>query len=82
VEVQVDGGPWRPATIDKSEQGRFAWTLWSVDWPNATAGEHTVTSRAVDTQGHVQPAMDAPSIARKKTYWESNGQVSRRVRLT
>ncbi len=59
VEVQVDGGPWRQAAIDKSEQGKFAWTFWSVDWPNATPGEHTITSRAVDTQGNVQPAMDA-----------------------
>ncbi|MBA2548612.1 MAG: sulfite oxidase, partial [Burkholderiaceae bacterium] len=81
VEVQVDGGPWRAATIDKSEQGKFSWTFWSADWPNAAAGEHTVTSRAVDTQGNVQPAMDAPSIAGKKTYWESNGQVARRVRI-
>ena len=81
VEVQVDGGPWRAATIDKSEQAKFAWTFWSVDWPNAAPGEHTITSRAVDTQGNVQPAMDAPSIAKKKTYWESNGQVARRVRI-
>jgi hypothetical protein len=79
--VQVDGGPWRPATIDRSEQGKFAWTFWSVDWPNATPGEHTITSRAVDTQGSVQPAMDDARIAKKKTYWESNGQVSRRIRI-
>jgi hypothetical protein len=79
--VQVDGGPWRAATIDKSEQGKFAWTFWSVDWPNAAPGEHTITSRAVDTHGNVQPAMDAPSIAKKKTYWESNGRVARRVQI-
>ncbi|MEP6608742.1 MAG: sulfite oxidase [Burkholderiaceae bacterium] len=81
VEVKVDGGPWRPAAIDRSEQGRFAWTLWSVDWPNAAPGEHTITSRAIDTQSNVQPAMDDPRIVKKKTYWESNGQVARRVRL-
>ena len=81
VEVQVDGGPWRAATLDKSEQAKFAWTFWSVDWPNAASGEHTITSRAVDAQGQVQPAMDAPSIAKKKTYWESNGQVTRQIRI-
>ncbi|TIR45383.1 MAG: sulfite oxidase, partial [Mesorhizobium sp.] len=43
--------------------------------------EHTVTSRAVSTTGQVQPAMDDPLIARKRTYWESNGQVTRRVRV-
>ena len=81
VEVQVDDGPWRSATIDRSEQAKFAWSFWSIDWPNATPGEHTITSRAVDIQGNVQPAMDDPRIAKKKTYWESNGQVSRRIRV-
>ena len=81
VEVQVDGGPWRAASIDRSEQGKFAWSFWSIDWPNATSGEHTITSRAVDIQANVLPAMDDPRIAKKKTYWESNGQVSRRIRV-
>jgi len=40
-----------------------------------------VTSRAIDVQGRIQPAMDAPSIANKHTYWESNGQVTRRIRI-
>jgi len=26
--------------------------------------------------------MDDPWIAKKRTYWESNGQVTRRIRLT
>jgi len=81
VEVKVDEGPWRSATIDRSEHGKFAWSFWSIDWPNATPGEHSITSRAVDIQGTVQPAMDDPRIARKKTYWESNGQVSRRIQV-
>jgi hypothetical protein len=42
---------------------------------------HTVTSRAIDTEGHLQPAMDDPQIANKRTYWESNGQITRRVRI-
>jgi DMSO/TMAO reductase YedYZ molybdopterin-dependent catalytic subunit len=81
VEVQIDGGPWRSAIIDRSEQAKFAWSFWSIDWPNATSGEHAITSRGVDTHGDVQPAMDDPRIAKKKTYWESNGQVSRRIRV-
>jgi len=81
VEVQVDGGPWRQATIDRSDKGKFAWTFWSVDWPNAASGEHTITSRAVDSHGNVQPAMDDSRIAKKKTYWESNGQVERKIRI-
>ena len=82
VEVQIDAGPWVTATIDRSEQAEFAWKPWSLEWANATPGEHAITSRAIDTQGNVQPAMDDPRIAKKRTYWESNGQVTRRVRLT
>ncbi|PBB85437.1 MULTISPECIES: sulfite oxidase [unclassified Mesorhizobium] len=79
VEVKIDDGPWMPATIDETEKADFAWKIWSIDWPKPSAGEHTVTSRAVSTGGQVQPAMDDPIIAKKHTYWESNGQVTRRI---
>ena len=82
VEVQVDGGAWMPATLDRTEKAEFAWTPWSLTWTDARPGTHTVTSRAIDTQGNIQPAMDDPRITRKKTYWESNGQVGRRIQLT
>ena len=81
VEVQIDGGPWMPATIDRSQEAEFAWKIWSIDWEKPTAGEHTITTRAIDTAGNVQPAMDDPRIAKKRTYWESNGQVTRRIRI-
>jgi DMSO/TMAO reductase YedYZ molybdopterin-dependent catalytic subunit len=82
AEVQIDGGPWVAATMDRREQAEFAWKLWSVPWANATRGEHAITTRAIDIHGNVQPAMDDPRIARKRTYWESNGQVTRQLRLT
>ena len=47
----------------------------------ACTGEHTITSRAIDRSGNVQPAMDDPLIANKKTYWESNGQITRHIRV-
>jgi hypothetical protein len=81
VEVRVDDGPWVAATIDHSETAEFAWVIWSVDSIALSAGEHSVTSRAIDKQGRIQPAMDDPLIANKHTYWESNGQVTRRVRI-
>ena len=81
VEVQVDGGPWMPSMIDEGAASDFAWELWSVAWPNATPGEHTVTSRATDTAGDVQPTMTDPRIANKRTYWESNGQITRLVQV-
>jgi hypothetical protein len=44
-------------------------------------GEHTITTRAIDATGAVQPAPDDPRIANKKTYWESNAQITRHVQL-
>ena len=82
VEVKIDDGPWLEATIDHSEEAEFAWKIWHLDWEKAAPGEHTVTSRAIDATGQIQPAMDDPWIAKKKTYWESNGQVTRRVKIS
>lgn len=81
VEVRIDDGPWRPATIDRGQEHEFAWKFWHVDWEDAAAGEHTITSRAIDRTGDVQPAMSDPIIANKHTYWESNGQLTRRIRI-
>jgi DMSO/TMAO reductase YedYZ molybdopterin-dependent catalytic subunit len=82
VEVQVDAGPWMPATIDRGEEAEFAWKSWSFEWAKPAPGEHTITSRAIDTAGNIQPAIDDPRISKKRTYWESNGQVTRRVRIS
>ena len=82
VEVQIDGGSWVPATIDRSQAAEFAWVIWYLDWKSASPGEHAITSRAIDTQGNIQPALDDPRIAKKHTYWESNGQVTRQIRIT
>jgi DMSO/TMAO reductase YedYZ molybdopterin-dependent catalytic subunit len=81
VDVQIDHGPWLAATIDRSEDAEHAWKLWSLDWETSAAGEHSITSRAVDTFGRIQPSMSDPDIASKKTYWESNGQVTRRIQV-
>jgi DMSO/TMAO reductase YedYZ molybdopterin-dependent catalytic subunit len=79
VEVKIDNGPWIKATLDTSKS-EYTWRFWHLDAP-LTLGEHTVTSRAIDTTGKVQPAMDDPIIANKKTYWESNGQITRHVNI-
>jgi DMSO/TMAO reductase YedYZ molybdopterin-dependent catalytic subunit len=81
VEVRIDDGPWQQATIEEGADAAHAWKVWSLDWTDAAPGEHGVTSRAIDTEGNVQPAPDDPVIANKRTYWESNGQVTRHVRI-
>ena len=41
-----------------------------------------VASAVSGRAGKVQPAMDDPIIANKKTYWESNGQITHHVKIT
>jgi DMSO/TMAO reductase YedYZ molybdopterin-dependent catalytic subunit len=86
VEVSIDNGPWMAATLDRQPSRRkrsreFAWTFWRLHWGTPSAGLHTVTSRAIDVDGNVQPSQEDPSIANKVTFWESNGQITRRVRI-
>ncbi|HEY6989555.1 MAG TPA: molybdopterin-dependent oxidoreductase [Bryobacteraceae bacterium] len=106
VEVQIDNGPWlpatwTPATLDKKSVSRdrwmsphadsdrwdredkairpYAWKFWTLDWGAAPSGEHRIRSRAIDIKGNVQPPPDDPFLASRRTYWESNGQITRRV---
>jgi DMSO/TMAO reductase YedYZ molybdopterin-dependent catalytic subunit len=82
VEARIDGGPWLPTFLVAGAAATgFEWQRWGCDWDRPTPGEHTVTSRAFDTNGNVQPPPDHPAIADKLTYWESNGQITRKVRI-
>ena len=83
VEVRIDDGPWRAADLDRPHGARgrdgFEWTFWTLPWGKAPAGEHRVTSRAFDHAGNVQPPPEDPYLASRVTYWENNGQITRRV---
>jgi DMSO/TMAO reductase YedYZ molybdopterin-dependent catalytic subunit len=81
VEVRIDDGPWLPATLTEGAGGDVTWTFWLLDWGMPASSEHSITTRAIDTAGNVQPSPDDPLIAGKQTYWESNGQITRRVRI-
>ena len=81
VEVQIDGGAWQSAVFEPNSGTEFTWSFWQLDWNNPTTGEHDITSRAIDAEGNVQPAPTDPLIANKHTYWESNGQITRHVRI-
>ena len=78
VEVQIDGGPWQPAALDKSNT-RFSWKLFRYRWEGAAPGEHTLVSRATDIRGTVQPS--AAELKRKKTFLEDNAQFPRKVKI-
>ena len=84
VQVRIDSGPWQNATLfHHRPQGRrssgYAWRFWTFDWGTPSPGEHRITSRAFDIEGNVQPAPTDPFLASRRTYWESNGYVTRRV---
>ncbi|MEZ5352316.1 MAG: sulfite oxidase [Bryobacteraceae bacterium] len=81
VEVSVDGGAWKAAQIEKQSGGPYNWSFWIWDWKDASPGEHTVSSRAIDSKGKIQPAPDDPSIKLKKTYWEANQQAVRKITI-
>ena len=78
VEVKVDDGPWKPATMWK-DNTPYSWKLFTFEWTGAAPGDHTIVSRAIDARGEMQLAQDN---ATKKTRWENNGQVARKFRLS
>jgi hypothetical protein len=82
VEVRIDDGAWQPATLGQDDGGEFAWTFWTLDWGTPTPGEHAISSRAMDEAGAVQPTPEDPLLAGKLTFWESNGQITRRVSIS
>ena len=83
LEVSIDGGPF--AAAERVEGGShrpasgLTWSFWRYDWGSVPAGTHQITTRAIDMDGNVQPAPGDPFLAAKRTYRESNGQITRRV---
>ena len=37
VEVKVDDGPWQPATMDPSTNGKYSWKFFNYTWNGADA---------------------------------------------
>ncbi|MBP7929409.1 MAG: molybdopterin-dependent oxidoreductase [Acidimicrobiia bacterium] len=58
VEVQVDDGGWRTATLGPELSGT-TWRQWWTDW-NAKSGTYLLRCRATDKDGNVQTAQVAP----------------------
>ncbi len=76
VEVKVDDGPWQPATLDPATtREKYGWKFFNYTWNDATPGEHSVTSRATDANGNVQPT--AEDLEVKQTFLEHNPQLPR-----
>lgn len=73
VSVQLDGGEWTAASLDRRD--RYAWVFFEAELGALAPGEHTLVSNAVDELGREQPA----DLSLKKTYWEDNAQFTRTV---
>jgi sulfite oxidase len=61
VEVSTDGGgSWQEAALVGPDLGRFAWRAFVLPVELA-AGSYTLTSRATDSEGNVQPEAPEPN---------------------
>jgi DMSO/TMAO reductase YedYZ molybdopterin-dependent catalytic subunit len=81
VEVKIDEGPWQPATLDAATtKDKYSWKLFTYTWNGATPGAHTITSRATDVNGKVQPT--AAENESKKSFLEENSQFARKVTIS
>ncbi len=69
VEVRVDGGPWRTATLSADVNGS-TWRMWRVEL-HLPPGGHTLESRATDKSGLTQPQARAAPIPDGATGWHS-----------
>lgn len=81
IEIKIDNGPWQQAKIDNSMRSKYSWSFWIFDWQKPTPGEHSVVSRAIDTDGRIQPSPEDPQIKLKRTYWEANQQWPRKIKV-
>jgi len=59
VGVQIDGGEFRPAILDRP-LSPLTWVRWRYDWRNPPPGNHKLVVRAIDGNGEEQTPQPAP----------------------
>ena len=78
VEIKIDNGPWQRAELNPRNT-KYSWKLFSFDWSNPGAGEHTIVSRVTDINGNVQATNE--ELPEKVSFWEDFGQFPRQVTI-
>ncbi len=63
VEIRIDEGPWQVASFDDPTIEPFGWRIWRRSW-EATPGAHSLSVRASDAEGRIQP---------ESTAWNKSG---------
>ncbi|WP_367134590.1 molybdopterin-dependent oxidoreductase [Saccharothrix sp. HUAS TT1] len=69
VEVRVDNGPWRTATLAEDVNGS-TWRMWRIEL-DLPSGGHTIESRATDKAGSTQPQARLAPVPDGATGWHS-----------
>jgi len=77
VEVRIDDGTWRAATMERPDDPH-TWTFFTFETDGLTPGEHTVVSRATDDEGRTQPV----DLSMKRTRWENNELFERTIQVS
>ena len=77
VEVRVDDGAWRAASLERPDDPH-SWTFFTLDTEGLESGEHTLVSRAIDEDGRTQPV----NLDMKRTRWENNELFVRTVQVS
>ena len=63
VEVRIDGGAWRAATLSLPSLSNLTWVLWTLSLGSPSSGSHKIEARAVDGNGVPQIETPAPPFA-------------------
>lgn len=66
VQVRLDDGAWESADL-ASAVSRDTWRQWRHEFANVSSGLHSVTTRAITTQGTVQTEERRDSIPNSAT---------------
>ncbi|WP_410638231.1 molybdopterin-dependent oxidoreductase [Amycolatopsis sp. lyj-346] len=69
VEVRLDQGPWRPATLS-AEVSKDTWRMWWIEL-DVPKGTHQASVRATDQGGYTQTENRADPVPDGATGWHS-----------